>query len=369
MKTTLMGTLAMVCAAALAVQGAQSDRTPSSSIEIGMEARSGSFSLDEENLGMRVLVEELNASGGIHGRQLRIREYTRREFEPHQVFLLFNFGGPGSVDVAAFAAANRVPYLFPHTALVTAHDRYVFTSFPRYDDETRIMFRFIAHDRRARRLAIVHDTNPYGLFFRDRLRQMAPGLGYDVVGALELPRDPGDVTRRIEPLKAARPDAVVLALFPDQARAVMAAKAALEWHVTMVTSGPLTDEQYLATGKAFAEGTLGFCHFADPQTSDVPGIRAYRTAMARHRPEHPLNRYSLYGYVFGRLVAEGLTRAGRDLTRERFVDAMESIAGWDGGQALPPVTFSPTNHHAQRAGFICELRDGRFRPISGWLEP
>jgi branched-chain amino acid transport system substrate-binding protein len=354
--------------ASLAASQAQVSRE-AATITIGIEAPSGSFSLDEENLGMRVRIDELNAAGGIHGRRLRIRDYATREFRPDDVFLLFNFGGPGSVQVAAFAASNKVPHLFPHTALVTMHNRYVFTSYPLYDDETRIMYRYLAKERAVRRIAIVHDANPYGHFFRDRLHQMAATLGYEVTGAVELKRNPGDVTRDLQPLRHARPDAVMLALFPDQARAVMEVKAALRWNVLMVTSGPLTDEQYLKPGGAFAEGTLGFCHFDDPEQSAGAGFEAYRGAMARYRPGHPLNRYSLYGYVFGGLVAEGLTRAGRDLTRERFVEAMESIRGWDGGGTLPPVTFSASDHHAQRAGFICQLTNGRFRAISGWIAP
>ncbi len=91
--------------------------------------------------------------------------------------------------------------------------------------------------------------------------------------------------------------------------------------------------------------------------------------MARHYPQHPLNRYSLYGYVFGRLVIEGLSRAGKNLTRESFVDAMETIRNWDSGGILPAVTFSKSNHHAQRAGFICELKEGKFQALTGWMEP
>lgn len=369
MKHEWLGALAAGLTAGIVSVHTQPRLTTASTVDIGIEASSGSFSLDEENLGMRVLIEELNADGGIHGRRLRVREYGAREFGTDEVFLLFNFGGPGSVQVAAFAATNRVPYLFPHTALITTHNRYVFTSFPFYEDETRIMFRYVATERRARRVAVVHDANPYGLYFRDRLREMAGSLGYQVVGALELKRNPGDVTSGIEILRRAQPDHVILALFPDQAGSVMTAKAALEWNVAMVTSGPLTDEQYLQSGGVFAEGTIGFCHFADPERSDAPGIKMYRDAMTRRRPDHALNRYSLYGYTFGRLVAEGLMRAGRNLTRERFIDAMETISAWDGGGALPPVTFTSSNHHAQRAGFICELRDGRFRAIGGWVAP
>ena len=118
-----------------------------------------------------------------------------------------------------------------------------------------------------------------------------------------------------------------------------------------------------------AEGTLGFCYYPDPNVSDEPGVREYRRLMARYYPGHPLNRYSLYGYVFGRLVVEGLERAGRELSEEGFLDAMESIHDWNSGGIMPPVSFSAENHHAQTAGFICELKNGRFQALSGWISP
>ena len=91
--------------------------------------------------------------------------------------------------------------------------------------------------------------------------------------------------------------------------------------------------------------------------------------MTRYYPGHELNRYSLYGYVFGNLVVEGLERAGKDLTRDSFLDAVESIRDWESGGILPPVSFSVDDHHAQDAGFICELENGRFRALSDWLAP
>lgn len=105
---------------------------------------------------------------------------------------------------------------------------------------------------------------------------------------------------------------IVMALYPAQARKVMETKARLGWTgVRMVSSGPLTDEQYLDVPGGHSEGTLGFCHYPDPERSQEPGILEYRKLMATHHPGHPVNRYSLYGYVFGKLVVEGLTRAGR----------------------------------------------------------
>jgi branched-chain amino acid transport system substrate-binding protein len=69
------------------------------------------------------------------------------------------------------------------------------------------------------------------------------------------------------------------------------------------------------------------------------------------------------------MVVEGLRRAGPNPTRERFIDAMESIKQWDSGGILPPVTFSKANHHAQQAGFVCELQQSRFVALGGWITP
>ena len=355
-------------------------------ILVGLEGATDSFSSDEENLGMRLAMAEVNARGGIHGRRLIERSYprkggaaidegvanARRLIEEDAVFLLFNMGGPASVRIAPLAMSHQVPYLFPHTALLTRNaDRYVFTSFPRYAGETAVMFKHLAATRGFKRLAIVHDENEYGSYFRDRLVELAPSLGYQMVGAEGLTdRKPADLAPALRRLRPARPDAVILALYPEQAQAVMRAKAALSWgDVRMVATGPLTDEQYLNVEGGAAEGSIGFCLYPDPNRDQSAGVREYRRLMAVHFPGHALNRYSLYGYVFGRLAAEGLERAGRALTTDGFINAMESIRNWDSGGIIPPVSLLAQNHHAQRAGFICELKNGRFEPITGWLEP
>jgi branched-chain amino acid transport system substrate-binding protein len=387
----MRGTLAATAVLAL-VAGCRPADPPietgltNTAIYIGIEGHTGGFASDEENLGMMALIAHVNARGGVHGRRLVPLGYprgggaaiatqvanARRLMDEDQVFLLFNHGGPGSVEIAALAMAREVPYLFPHTALVTSDaDRYVFTSYPRYLGESQVMLRYLTVERGFTRLAIVHDENVYGSFFLNELRGRAAGLGYEVTGAHGLTdRDPGNLAPALAALRDGRPEAVILAVYPEQARRVLEAKAALDWQdVRMVSSGPLTDEQYLNVEGGAAEGTLGFCHFPDPNTSDAPGMAAYRDVMAAFEPDRPINRYSLYGYVFGRLVVEGLTRAGRELTREGFIDAMESIRDWDSGGILPPVTFSADNHHAQRAGLICELREGRFVALTDWIEP
>ncbi|MGI9206001.1 MAG: ABC transporter substrate-binding protein [Woeseiaceae bacterium] len=352
------------------------------SIVIGMEGPANSFSVDEENLGMHLVVRQVNDLGGIHGRRLQVVAYSRGRENPVEqaidnarllvenegAFLLFNFGGPASVEIGKYAMANEVPYLFPHTALLTVDgERHVFTSFPRYAGESRAMFRYLATERGVKKIAVIHAPNIYGEYFRDRAESLAGEFGYEFVGAQALPNKPESAIEQMSHLATLEPDIVLMALYPAGARTAIEAKAALAWEVRLVSAGPLTDEQYLNVAGGEAEGTIGFCHYPDPNESSAPGIARYRSLLAKYFPGHAANRYSLYGYVFGQLVVEGLQRAGENLTRERFLDAMESIRNWDSGGILPPVSFSATDHHAQESGFICELEDGRFKPLSGWL--
>lgn len=354
------------------------------SIIIGMEGPANSFSVDEENLGMQLVIRHVNANGGIHGRKLvavtrphgtgnRVDQQlinARSLVEEDEVFLLFNFGGPAAVQIGKYAMENDVPYFFPHTALLTVDgDRHVFTSYPRYEGESRAMLSYLSAERGVERIAVIHAPNVYGDYFVGRAESLAGELDYTFVGAQSLPRNPESARNEMARLQELSPDVVIMALYPEGARKVIEAKAGLDWNVGLVSSGPLTDEQYLNIDGGHAEGTLGFCHYPDPNESDAPGIVAYRELMSEYFPGHELNRYSLYGYVFGSLVVEGLERAGSQLTEGIFLDAMESIRDWDSGGILPPVSFSAKDHHAQDAGFICELKNGRFESLSDWLAP
>jgi branched-chain amino acid transport system substrate-binding protein len=376
--------LAALLTTAAAPSGPDDGGLTDTTIRIGVEAAVGSLSLDGENLGFRLAFEEANARGGVQGRRIVWTERRRASSAPadvlavaqamideDHVFALVNFSGPAIGDIASYARERRVPVMFPHTALVSsAGERYLFTSFPRFEGEAEVMFRYLAQDRGLRRLAIAHDPNAYGLTFRDALRRHASRFEYEVVAEVPIAaRVPGDVSPQFAALAAARPDAIVMALYPEQAQAVMTARAAASWAGRMVSAGPLTDEASLTVPGGSSDGTLGFCHYPDPGQSDAPGVLRYRTALQRFHPERGFDRYTLYGYTFGRLVVEGLERAGRSLTRERFVDALESLTNWDAGGVLPNVSFSATNHHAQRAGFICEMKAGRLVALTNWIAP
>jgi branched-chain amino acid transport system substrate-binding protein len=353
-------------------------------IEVGTPAPS----LNEESFGWQLAFREVNDSGGIHGRRVEVKAYdysgvddrdSTAIIERHyrnatdavadDVFALANFGGPAVLEIAELAREQQVPYLFPHSAMVDSRDnRYMFDSFPKYPGEAKMMYRYLARERGIEKIGIVHDQNRYGQDFADWLQQYADEFGYEFVGSVALNTEyPTDLGDQLKSLIDRGVEAVVMALYGAQGKALMQAKETLKWDGHMVAVGPLSDETYLSVPGDMDEGTLGFCHYPDPVSSDTPGVARYRAIVDRYAPGHGYNRYSLYGYVYGRLVIEGLEQAGPELTRDRFIAVMEHIENWDSGGIMPPVTLSAGNHHAQKAGRICELRDGRFRALTDWV--
>jgi hypothetical protein len=68
------------------------------------------------------------------------------------------------------------------------------------------------------------------------------------------------------------------------------------------------------------------------------------------------------------VLAEALRRAGRDLTRERLVRALESLNNYDPQGYGPPVSFGPDRRIGARGAYVVALeRGGSLAPASGWI--
>ena len=75
--------------------------------------------------------------------------------------------------------------------------------------------------------------------------------------------------------------------------------------------------------------------------SDDPRVRTYLDAVERYDPEHSPGFYHGGGFVIGQAFVEALERAGRDLTREKLIEALETFDHWDQNAWGIPLTYGP----------------------------
>lgn len=79
--------------------------------------------------------------------------------------------------------------------------RYLFTSFPRFEGEAAVMFPYLARERKLTRLGIIHDVNAYGQLFLERLTALAATGGYTVAGSVAVEsREPTDLRAGVKRL-------------------------------------------------------------------------------------------------------------------------------------------------------------------------
>jgi len=80
-------------------------------IRIGVQVPTGSFSGDEENVGMELVIKYVNDQGGIHGRKLQAHGYSEKDSVAHakrlieqdKVFCIYNHGGsPTALALAPY---------------------------------------------------------------------------------------------------------------------------------------------------------------------------------------------------------------------------------------------------------------------------
>jgi ABC-type branched-subunit amino acid transport system substrate-binding protein len=90
----------------------------------------------------------------------------------------------------------------------------------------------------------------------------------------------------------------------------------------------------------------------------VPIVKEYQEVMTK-QGHTDFDFTSLEGYIVGKVVVEGLRRAGKDLTREKLVSALESMSNVDLGDFV--VSFSPASHSGSKFVDLTMIgRAGKF---------
>src|SRR2546428_12968349 len=88
--------------------------------------------------------------------------------------------------------------------------------------------------------------------------------------------------------------------------------------------------------------------------------------MAKYAPGLPIDTTNLYGYQKAALFVEAMQRAGRNLTRDSVLKAIESIKDWDPGWGLKYTYGGDNRRGMSTAGRLVRGKDGKWTKASDW---
>ena len=334
------------------------------------------------NNGLEAYFGYTNDRGGVHGRKIRTQYYddgykpqnavanTKRLVEQDKVFAIVSSQGTGAVMATVkYLTQNKVPLLFPFQGVPITGQKTIFTSFTPYPNQSELVVTWLVKVKGFKRIGILYQDDKYGYTFRDPAKKTLAKFGLQLAAAESYKRGAKDLSAQVAKLRRANLDACLLVATPPPGAAFLREAHKQGWKDTkIISSGPLTDEKYINLSGGVGEGIWGLSLWPDPVNSNEPAVVEYREIVEKYgkdRDKTP-NRYSLYGYFYAKVFVAGLQRAGKNLTRESYIAALEGIKDWKNG-ITPPISFSASDHLAQNSGFMVEVQKGVFRPISGWI--
>lgn len=322
--------------------------------------------------GVKAYLDHVNENGGVHARKVelitlddgyepaRTVPNTKRLIEQDKVFALIGYvGTPTSVPSIPVFTQAKVPFVGPFTgaeALRVPFNRYIFHVRASYYDETEAIVEQVLSVG-GKSIAVFYQDDAYGQAGLKgvEIAMTKRGLKIAALGTVE--RNTIKVENAVKTIHAAEPDAVVMisaytscAEFIRQMK--KAGSAATFYNVSFVGSKALADALGKdGTGVAISQ-VVPF-----PWSMAVPVVKEYRqlSAKAGHKD---YNFSAIEGFLVAKVFVEGLRRAGRDLTREKFIDAMEKMDVDLGGFY---ISYSPKNHAGSKFVDLTIIgREGKF---------
>jgi hypothetical protein len=155
-----------------------------------------------------------------------------------------------------------------------------------------------------------------------------------------------DVGPQIGAFKAAACEVVVLATVPGFTALSMGTAARLafkpQWVVSNVGSDYPTLAKQLGANKALLEGMVATSYLPSPADLADPWTAMFKKIHDQYNGKAPFNGNAIYGLSVGYLFVQALVAAGKDLTRESLIAAIEN--GGLKGPGYAPLRYSKEDH-------------------------
>jgi branched-chain amino acid transport system substrate-binding protein len=372
---SMLRTLALLLALAAGALHAEPGVTPSS-ILIGQSAAFTGAASElgtEMHAGAQAYFRFVNAAGGINGRKIELRSLddgyeidraaaNTKKLIDDGVFLLFGYvGTPTSNAAKPIFTAARVPFVGPFTgaeSLRSPLNRYIFNVRASYFDETEKIVGQVT-GQALNKIAVFYQNDDYGKAGLLGVEQAMARRNIKIVATGTVERNTVDVAAAVKAIGKVEPQAVVMiSAYKSCAAFIKAMRAAgfnpQFMNVSFVGSKALAKETGGAGRGVAVSQVVPF-----PWNIGVPVVKEYQKLLEASTGKQDYSFTSLEGFIAAKALVEGLRRSGNDLTREKFVNAMETIHDLDMGGYW--ITFSPANHNGSKFVELTVIgKDERF---------
>jgi ABC-type branched-subunit amino acid transport system substrate-binding protein len=329
-------------------------------------------------------IKHVNGRGGVNGRRLKLIAYddgydpdrcvinTRRLINEDKVFALTCYvGTPTAVKIIPMVEEGRVPLVGLFTgasALREPFRRYIINIRASYYQEIEKVVDHLVKESKFTKIAVFYQEDAYGedglvgtnrALRRHRLKPVATG---------SYQRGTMDVEPALKLISATQPEAVIMiGTYGPCAKFIKLAKArqccTLFHNVSFVGA-----EELVKLLGPDAEGVIITQVVPPPwETALLPAAEEYTRLLARYFPQDTPNFVGFEGFVNAKVLVQALRRIGREVTREKFIEAIEHMEFYSPGIGAS-INFSETDHQGLDQVYLTRVRNGRLVLFTDWSE-
>ena len=338
-------------------------------------------------LGNLAWAQHINDQGGIHGRKIKVvlkddgynpaRALANLKGMKNDVFAYGCVIGSAIANASKdFLLDSKIPVVHVHAnprmwvGVSPEKMRHIFIAYPDYVDEAEAITQFAVNDVGVKKIALFGQNDDWGKSAKEGIERGMKKL----TGKAEFAGFvPYEITERAlgshaMKLKETGADAVIIYGAPTQAALILKEMAKVGYRPKIFTANPLGDPlMYKIAGKLW-EGAYP----AVSANVAIPGVEPAGDKVADILVKYQkklagIKFLGVTGATTMMLIAEGLRRAGPDLTRESFTDAMMSLKDFRPEGMGGPITFGPKRHHGLNAIRMAHAEEGKHVPVTDYI--
>ena len=333
----------------------------------------------------------INAEGGIHGRKIvyhmfddaynpaKTKAGVKELQEGTGIFAWASGVGtaPG-LAVRDYILERKIPWIGPATGSshwITPPNKYLFAVYPLYYIEAKALVRLGVEKMGFKRVAIAYQNDDYGKNGLEAARKELIAHGMKLVAEVPVELKDQDMKPHVMKLRQAKADIVLLWVGPVHAVKIIGTGKAMQFTPQYMSTSTCSDFPLLMhISKGLFQGVITTA-FGELPDSTSPLMQKYKKDVHEKfaAKDERWGMFYYAGILFVEPMIEGLKRAGRNLTREKMVSAMESIKGFRGiGGEISYDIFNPRNGYESRGGmkeiYIIQcMEGGKAKKITDWM--
>lgn len=338
-------------------------------------------------LGADAWAKHVNEQGGVHGRKIKTvlkddgynpgRAVANVNEMKDSVFAIIGLLGTAVLNANKDNIADaRLPAIWPYgNPQVFAKQpkdkvRTVFMVYPDYTDEAEFLVQQAAKLEKAKKVAVFYQNDDYGKGGLDGVKRGVKGLGGAVALAAEVAYEVADreLGTHALKIKESQADAVIIYGTATHGAGLIKEMAKVGYRPKIFASFPLGDRHVMF--RLLGELWEGAYYNVTGAVPGEPEADRIIEILLKQDPKlKGRESFALAGATAMMAAVEGLKRAGKNLTRDGYVEAMESIKSWVPEKLSAPITWAPGRHHGLNAVRLMQGKkaaDASFTPITDY---